>query len=166
MTNESRLERFNFFRLVVQKLLNEGSIDVTITGKTFILNEKFTMKNWLFIVLERSNVWINMQGIDIPWKSINESLVRIAYSFQNFVWISFWYRCQSLSGTFPLEAKASHTSDDNWHIVDEGELLFSILVFQIRVDSDDTKSIFALVDGINNLLLMNVLFSRLKFWLN
>lgn len=123
------------------------------------------MKNWLFVILKRSDVRINMEWVDIPGQSIHQSLVGVTRCLNHLISRSFWHGCQWFCGTFALESEPTHSSDDNRHVVNKGEFFFSFVVFQVRVDSHDTERVFALVQDIDDFLLVDVLLARLKLGL-
>lgn len=107
-----------------------------------------------------------MKRVDISGQSIHQSLVGVACCFDNLICRSFRDSCQWFCGSFALKSKPTHPSDDYGHVVNKGEFFFSFVVFQVRVDSHDTECVFALVQDIDDLLLVNVLFARLKLGLD
>lgn len=124
------------------------------------------MKNWLLVILKRGNVGIYMKRVDISSQSIHQSLVGVARCFDHLISRSFRYSCQWFCGSFALEPKSTHSSDDNRHVVNKGEFFLAFVVFQVRVYSHDTERVFALVQHIYDFLLVNVLFSGLKLGFN
>lgn len=121
------------------------------------------MKNWFLIVLKRSDAGIDMQWINISWQSVNQSLIKITWGLNDFIRISFGDSYQWFGGSISFKSKAAHSSDYDWHIIHKRQLLFSLIVFEIRIYSNNAKCVFSLIDHVNYLLFVNILFSREQF---
>lgn len=103
-----------------------------------------------------------MKWIDITAQSVHKGLIKVATGLYNLISGSFGDSCEWFSGSFPFKTESAHSSDDNRHIINKSQLFLAFAILQIRIDSHNTEGVFALVQNIDDLLSVDVLFAGLE----
>ena len=94
------------------------------------------MNDRLVEFLHCCDVWIYMQGVNVPTQTVDEGLAGEGSGLQNVVRISAEYLRDQGEQALAFVAEAAQAPEKHGHVVLEGELLLVILADHIRIDPE------------------------------